>query len=382
MSTVPRAVAPVGPRKVLVVVEWHVKYAARLARGFAEVGCNVCLLTRTHDLEFGGDAESVRPGEMARWVAETLDGRVEHLALPGRVRDVSAVPQAIRTRRAIRRFDADVTLLQDSVVHDFRLALIAGARPRHYALTVHNVEAHPGDPRRSLRVRTSYSLLIRNSGLIFVHTEEMRKRLIELERPRAPVVVVPHGVGRPRSHPLTRQPTLLFFGRVSRYKGVSTLLDAMPLVWKGAPGARLTIAGRGTVGDHPALADPRVTLRSEYVPESDVEALFAAARCVVLPYLEASQSGVGTEAKQFGRPLVVTNVGGLPELVADDGGLVAPAGEPHALADALLEVLTAPGLAERMAERAMSFGSTAGWDTVAGLSLEACERHSTAGLSR
>jgi glycosyltransferase involved in cell wall biosynthesis len=370
-----RAIATVRPRRVVMACEWHLKYATPLARGFAEIGCQVRFVTRTHDLEFGGDAGSARPGGMMRWVTETLDGRAEHLALPGRVRDVSAVPEVFRLRRAIRHFAPEMTLLQDSVVHDLRLALIAGARPRRYALTVHNAESHPGDPRRSARVQRSYSMLIRNAGLLFVHTESIRDRLIELEHPPAPVVVVPHGVSPPRFHPLPATPTLLLFGRVSRYKGVETLLEAMPRVWERVPAARLTIAGVGPIEDRAALADSRVTVRNEHVAEEDVEGLFAAARCVVLPYLEASQSGVGAQAKQFGRPLVVTDVGGLPDLVADGAGRVVPAGEEGALADALVDVLTTPGLGERMAERAVQFVAHAGWDRVAQLSLEAYERH-------
>jgi glycosyltransferase involved in cell wall biosynthesis len=213
--------------------------------------------------------------------------------------------------------------------------------------------------------------LIRSAGLVFVHTDEMRRHLVERERPRAPVIVIPHGVGRSGSTALPKEPRLLFFGRISEYKGLNILLDAMMIVWQRIPDARLTIAGRGRVPDHPGLADPRVIVRNEYIPEMDVESVFAQARCIVLPYIEASQSGVGTEAKQFGRPLVVTDVGGLPDLVADHAGRVVPPSRPTELADALVEVLATPGLAETMARRASAFVSHSGWDRVAQRSLEA-----------
>ena len=103
------------------------------------------------------------------------------------------------------------------------------------------------------------------------------------------------------------------------------------------------------------------------------------ARCVVLPYEEASQSGVGTEGKALARPLVVTDVGGLPELVADGSGTVVPRRDPHALAHALADVLTTPGLAERMSERVARAQSPSGWDRVAAMTLSAWDRRAEIG---
>lgn len=113
--------------------------------------------------------------------------------------------------------------------------------------------------------------------------------------------------------PLRKEPSLLFFGRLSWYKGVDVLLDAMQLLWRRTPEARVVIATGGELPEHQVLADPHILVRHPHVPEADVPALFGDARCVVLPYREASQSGVGARAKGFGRPLVVSDVGDLPD---------------------------------------------------------------------
>jgi glycosyltransferase involved in cell wall biosynthesis len=189
-------------------------------------------------------------------------------------------------------------------------------------------------------------------------------------------VVVPHGVDVPLVRPLPRQPSLLLFGRMSRYKGLDTLLDAMPLVWERVPEARLVVAGGGEIAPRPELADPRVTVRNEFVPDAELPELFAAATCVVLPYRAASQSGVAADAKRFGRPLVVTDVGGLADAARDGAALVVPPADPRALAKAVVDVLRTPGLAERMGQAAAASGrGGSSWSHVGGLTLDAYRRH-------
>lgn len=356
--------------------DWHAKYMTPLARGMAEHGAAVKVLTRDHDLEFGGEAgATVEPGTMARWVAGQLGGLGEHLQLTGRVREVRALPAVWKVRRQVRRPKADVVHFQDSSAQDVRILFAAGARPRRYAVTVHDVVQHPGDQVRgpwTARIRTQ---LIGNAGLLFVHSEGLRDALVEVERPSAPIVVMPHGMPTTPALPLPAEPTLLFFGRISRYKGIDVLLDAMRLLWQRIPDARLVVAGGGSLPGHELLRDPRVTVRNEHVPESEVESMFAAARCVVLPYVEASQSGVGARSKGFGRPLVVTRVGALPDLVSDGSGRVVDPGDADALASALHEVLVTPGLAERMGAVAHTSAAETSWTRVGELTLHAYNRH-------
>ena len=120
-------------------------------------------------------------------------------------------------------------------------------------------------------------------------------------------------------------------------------------MWEAAPTTRLVVAGHGPIEpESGVLSDPRVEVHNEHVPEAMVSELYNDATAVVLPYRQASQSGVGSLAKSYGRASVVTDEGGLPELVADGSGLVVPSEDAGALANALVEVLTEPGRAEAM----------------------------------
>lgn len=203
----------------------------------------------------------------------------------------------------------------------------------------------------------------------------MAAELLQMGDARGAVEVVPHGLEPAEPTPLPQRPTLLFFGRITPYKGLDTLLEAMPIVWDRRPDVELTVAGDGDLPDLPALADARVRLRHGYVPESAVTGLFEAATTVVLPYRQASQSGVGAEAKRFGRSAIVTDVGGLPELIDDRSGRLVPPEDPAALAAAILDVVDTPGLAESLAAGAAASAREESWGAVGARTLAAYRRH-------
>ena len=366
-----RAPAQPAPRRILMASDFLVKYTAGLARGVAESGAAVTLLTRDHDLEFGGTR-----GAMRAYVGSRLGRKAEHLELAGRIRDPASLMSLSRTRKLVRRFDADVIHLQDAILTDPRLIVAARARPGRFALTVHDPTRHPGGNRPRARFELVRKALIRSAGLIFVHAEALREELIERHHTRTPIVVVPHGVDEPSVKPLPVTPSLLFFGRIMSYKGLDTLLDAMPAVWDSNPDVRLTVAGEGSVPHHSLLSDDRVSVLNSHVPEEEVAGLYERSTCVVLPYRQASQSGVGSLARTYGRAMVVTEVGGLPDLVQGGAGRSVPPEDPRALAAAIWEVLGTRGLAERMGRAgAASAREGASWTHVGRRTLDAYRCH-------
>jgi glycosyltransferase involved in cell wall biosynthesis len=353
----------------VLACDYLLKYTLGLGHGLERQGCSVALVARDHGGEFGGDAGAMR-AEIDRRLSDAATIRL----LRGRVRDVRALGRVGAARRAVARPDA-VVHMQAAVANDFRLALAAGVPPRRFALTVHDPVMRAGDPRMGLRKRLSGLALVRGARVIFVHGETLRDELRD-GGVRTPIEVVPHGADAARAQPLPESPVLLFFGRLTEYKGLDVLCDAMAEVWRSVPATRLVIAGSGSLPASSVLDDDRVEVRNEHVPEDAVRDLFARATAVVLPYREASQSGVGSEAKTHGRALVVTDAGALPELVADGSGLVASAGSSSDLAGQLVRVLGEPGLAARLAEAGSATVATASsWGAVAGLTLDAYARH-------
>ena len=128
---------------------------------------------------------------------------------------------------------------------------------------------------------------------------------------------------------------ILFFGFIRKYKGLDLLLEAMSIVKEKAPAIKLMIAGEFYEDQKPYLQiidrynlKDSLVMRTEFIPDSDVKYFLCAADAVIQPYRNATQSGVTPLAYHFEKPMVVTNVGGLPNLVPDNKvGLVA---EPDA----------------------------------------------------
>lgn len=146
------------------------------------------------------------------------------------------------------------------------------------------------------------------------------------------------------------RPVILFFGYVRAYKGLDVLLEALARVRDELPSLQLVVAGEFYEDEQ--LTRDRITrlglheqvhLRAGYVPDDDVPLLFSACDAVVQPYRTATQSGVAQIAYHFGRAMILSDVGGLSEIVPHgEAGLVVPPSDPDALADALQE-LYAPG---------------------------------------
>lgn len=137
-------------------------------------------------------------------------------------------------------------------------------------------------------------------------------------------------------------PCFLMFGRIRAYKGLHLLRDSFALLRQSHPGVRLRIVGEGNAeACAPGISCmPGVTVEERWVPEAEIPKLLGAATAVVLPYTEASQSGVVPQALALGVPVVATPVGGLREQVREGaGGLLAEAATPAALAHAMSRVL-------------------------------------------
>lgn len=140
---------------------------------------------------------------------------------------------------------------------------------------------------------------------------------------------------------------LLFFGFIRNYKGLDILLDAMKVLQNNQPQTinyKLLIAGEFYEDRKPyeeqieklGIKD-NLILRTDFIPDSEVKYYLCAADVVIQPYRNATQSGVTPLAYHFEKPMIVTNVGGLPSLVPDDKvGLIA---EPNAtsLAEKIIE---------------------------------------------
>ncbi|MBV9961420.1 MAG: glycosyltransferase [Parafilimonas sp.] len=143
---------------------------------------------------------------------------------------------------------------------------------------------------------------------------------------------------------------ILFFGFIRKYKGLDILLEAMALLKKQIPYSKFQIPKLLIAGefyeDRKIYDDfiekyelqPYIILRTNFINDSEVKYYLSAADFVIQPYRNATQSGVTPLAYHFEKPMLVTNVGGLPSLVP--GGKVGLIAEPNAesIAEKILDL--------------------------------------------
>lgn len=137
----------------------------------------------------------------------------------------------------------------------------------------------------------------------------------------------------------------LFFGQITEHKGIDDLLESMKCVHALFPQMRLIIAGKGKYPfDLSAYQQLNyIEFRNRFIPDDELAALIQGAYCVICPYKDATQSGVVMSAFAFNKPVIATNVGGLPEQVEHNKyGLIVPPCDVEALAQAMIDVLAHP----------------------------------------
>lgn len=133
---------------------------------------------------------------------------------------------------------------------------------------------------------------------------------------------------------------ILFFGRISPYKGIKYLLDAfIDIPTEFRKNMRLTIAGSGSFDFEPYSQYPQIEFINEFVRPEKLAGLISTSSVVVCPYTDATQSGVVMSAFAFKKPIIATNVGGLPEMVRhNQTGIIVEPKNSVELRDAILKL--------------------------------------------
>jgi glycosyltransferase involved in cell wall biosynthesis len=344
-------------------------YDHALCTALAGAGAQVELITSR--FAYGGTAEPngyvVReafyrhargaPGSRVRFAAKLI----EH------------VPDMLRYRVQAGRA-AEVVHFQWLAVQALDRHLLP-ARPT--VLTAHDLlprEPRPGQVRAQRRLYDAVDAVI-------VHSHYGRGLLVdELGVEADKVRVIHHGafshltlgkdeVPLPAELAGVPNPVVLFFGLLRPYKGLDTLLEA----WRGVRGAELWIVGRPRMALEPLRARARAAAGVRFVPrfvsDAELPAYFRRADLVVLPYVRTERldwSGVLATALAFGKPTVVSDVGGFGELAAAGAARLVPAGDAEALRDAITGLLEDPQERDRLAWGALTAAKgTYSWEAAA-----------------
>lgn len=324
------------------------RYAHAILRRLAARGHEVMAMSMTH----GAAAEEIRDGV-----------HVQRIPAAIRIGNTPVHPAFYRhVRGAIRASRPDIVVGHAPVPFSAEMAFFAASgESTPFVLTFHAGQLHGSNPLLELVASLDRATLQRrmvqgSSGLIGVSSYVRRHALSGRLRD---VHVVPPGVDLTRFHSsrAPARPHILFVGPLDgsyRWKGIDVLMDAFQIVRRGIPEARLTLVGSGN-------RVPELRFRAEEeggdirfrgrLDDFALDGAYKDCSMVVLPSTtDAEAFGmVLAEANASGRPVIGSDIGGIPEFVKPGrNGLLARPGDPRDLARNILRLLSDPTEAARM----------------------------------
>jgi len=279
--------------------------------------------------------------------------------------------------RRLREFAPDIIHFQETHNPPLILVFLLLRKKQPFILTVHDPEPHTGESIKGYALRKPLLDKVRHRATrILTLSEFNKKELLRIYPKMMPdhIHVVLHGVMdfflRWKNPQYEEQKgNVLFFGRMQKYKGLDVLLKAWEKV-KNIPEAKLVLAGTGpelNSFENKIKEDRSIELYNRFLESSEIARLMCEASCVVLPYIEATQSGVLAISVAFGKPNIVTRTGGLPEMVDDgENAIIVPPNDPSSLADSLIRILSDDELRMKLAQGTRELAETKlSWNTLA-----------------
>jgi glycosyltransferase involved in cell wall biosynthesis len=346
-------------------------YDRALAAALARAGARVELLTSEFLYGAVPDADGYR-------VRECFYRRSSRRGLQARGRRAFKAAEHLTDMVRLRReLEADVVHYQWLTLPALDASLLPPRRPR--LMTAHYIQ--PPEPTRRQRAdaRRAFGAM----DAVVAHSEHSARRLREEVGLAADRVrVIPHGAfdyltRLPQESPLPTElegaegPVILFFGLLRPYKGLDVLLEA----FRELHGAELWIVGNPRMDVEPlhrlaARASGRVRFLTRFVADAEIPPIFRRADLVVLPYTDAEHSGVLYTGLAFGKPLVLSAVGGFPEVAASGAARLVSPGDAGGLAQALAELSADAAARSRLASAAKQAAETTySWEAVAARTL-------------
>jgi D-inositol-3-phosphate glycosyltransferase len=266
-------------------------------------------------------------------------------------------------------------------------------------LTAHNINTEKRDAKDTRLNRFTLRIQYHLTDHVFVHTDQMKSELTrEFGLPRNRVTVIPYGINNAvRQTELCSkeakqqlgirdtEKTILFFGRITPYKGLDYLVTAFQKDFAKRNDYRLIIAGRPMPGCEEYwravqeaiqkdVHSGRILIRADFIPDDEIEVYFKAADILVLPYRHIYQSGVLFLGYSFGLPVLAADVGSLKEeIVEGDTGFVFKPDDPNDLAKAIDQYFASDLFANlgTRREKIQSFAVRRhSWDTVGQLTMQ------------
>lgn len=278
---------------------------------------------------------------------------------------------SVRFRLFVLRNGYDhVVCVMESIYQSLAVPL-ALPRAVGYTVIVHDGANHPGEEHWVKRL--GRFLELRRADRIVTLSSSVREQLIATKVPERKVLEAFHPAfsvtapsprteteeGRERVEEGRERTTrLAFLGRIQPYKGLELLIGAVEILAVRGRSVSCTVHGHGFVNQQ-LLTCQFVSWDNRWIPEPEIETLLYGVDILIVPYTEASQSGVVAYAMATGTPVIATPVGGLSQQVIESNcGLVCERVDSASLADSIEQLIDDPALLLALASRGRESAAT------------------------
>lgn len=247
-------------------------------------------------------------------------------------------------------------------------------------ITCHNIEPHESTIFDNIFTKAVFSKVDR----FIVHASQNKERLIkDYNIKKENIYVIPHGnfsFFTKWSSPKSNKQAILFFGYIRKYKGLIYLIKALPEIIKQNKNINLIIAGE-LWEDWKIYQDEinklnlnnHIKVYPYYIPDKEVHKFFNMAEIVVLPYHNTEQtiSGPLLVSLAFGKPIIISKVGGIPEIIKNNkNGLLVEPGNVKELSKTVNYLLKNKQLQKKLSKEALKTTKNMTWDKIADKTLE------------
>ena len=280
---------------------------------------------------------------------------------------------------ALRDSQADIFHVVSSHAWNPLLGVFIRMLKRRLIFTMHDPEHHLGAP---LYIQITDKIIAKMSDAVIVLSKLGKQQLLMKGHSEEKVFHIPHGIYSffVQNHPanVNQEKVILFFGRIEPYKGLDVLFKAFSRLAGFLPDWKLVVAGYGNFSPYLTYINcPQIEIINRYVSDDEVAILMLRASLVVLPYIEATQSGVIPIAYAFARPVIATDVGSLGEMVIHGKtGLLVPPNDVEELIRAIKAMTSDELMRSRMGNYAFEFAHHEwDWLEIARKHLEMYKRH-------
>lgn len=294
-----------------------------------------------------------------------------------KLRSLKNLKLSFKFSRILKKYDIIHFNGQDGVLPHLVFLL----SNKELVFTIHDSYPHSGENRQKFPELLN-KFIIKSKRQVILHNNHDFNKVMDLfPKKKKKLNRIPFGYldiytkYLRKEKRMYKKSDILFFGRISPYKGIKYLIEAIKIAKKSLPGIKVVIAGSGNFNcDITGINhDKSFEIVNRFIHNDELAGLIHSTKIVVCPYTDATQSGVVMTSYAFYKPVIATNVGGLPEVVKENlTGKLIPPKDPISLAKAIIELKEDEKELTRMSRNIESLYNSGkySWDYIAKQTLD------------